>query len=75
MSIVESQPVGQQPSPSAQAVIAAVAQVAEQSAAEPTSATGAQASTLGVHDVGQLPSQASPGSSAPLPQVAALTAT
>jgi hypothetical protein len=63
------QPAGQQPSPGAHTVIGWKVQAALQLAALPVSASAVQA-TPSLQEVGQLPSQLSPGSSTPLPQLA-----
>jgi hypothetical protein len=67
-SLVCVAPDGQHPSPLLAAVISEVAQDALHCAASPASTPGRQGSCEG-QDVGQLPSQTSPGSTALLPHV------
>src|SRR5690242_8032576 len=66
-SLAEVQAAGQHPSPLAHAVIGAVTHWALHAAALPVRCAGLQTSTLGPHEVGQLPSQISPASTIPLP--------
>ena len=68
VSLLASQPGAQQPSPSTQAVIAWWAQVTLQFSALPVMASWVQA-LPSLQSAGQLPSQVSPSSSMPLPQL------
>ncbi len=67
LSVATLQPAGQQPSPWTQAVTGSYVQRALQLAAAPVIASRVQARPS-LHEVGQLPSQTSPGSGVPLPQ-------